>query len=131
MQAIIVRPSPCPSPQRLSFSLSLVVAFLVALQQNKELLGRDGLLPVPLYLSRLRQHFQVPGSASTTSDAFNAAPTLLWWVVEENLDVALDVIATAGLGLSAVLVILGAGNALIFATLWVLYHSLVNVGQRW
>ena len=39
--------------------LSPVVAFLVALHQNKELLGPDGLLPIPQYLSLLRQHFKV------------------------------------------------------------------------
>ena len=36
-----------------------VVAFLVALDQNKELLGKNGLLPIPAYLSRLREHFKV------------------------------------------------------------------------
>ena len=39
--------------------VSLVVAFLIALNQNKELLGKNGLLPIPAYLSRLRTHFQV------------------------------------------------------------------------
>lgn len=35
------------------------MAFLVALQQNGELLGKNGLLPVHLYLNRLREHFKV------------------------------------------------------------------------
>ena len=61
----------------------------------------------------------------------SAVPTLLWWVDEEHTDVALDSVAYAGLALSAVTVVLGAGNVVIFTTLWVLYHSLVNVGQRW
>ena len=108
-----------------------VVAFLVALNQNKELLGSNGLLPIPLYISQLRQHFRVPANASTTFSAFNAVPTILWWVPEENTDFALDCIASAGMGLSALLVVLGAGNSVIFAVLWMLYHSLVNVGQRW
>ena len=55
----------------------------------------------------------------------------MWWVAEEDTDLALDCIAYAGLGLSGVLLIFGAGNAVIFAALWVLYHSIVNVGQRW
>ena len=33
----------------------LVVAFLVALNQNGPLLGSHGLLPVPLYLQRVKQ----------------------------------------------------------------------------
>ena len=64
-------------------------------------------------------------------NAFNMAPTLLWWISEDNIDVALDCVASAGLGLSAIVIILGAGNAVVFAALWALYHSLVNVGQRW
>jgi hypothetical protein len=64
--------------------------------------------------------------------AFNAAPSLLWWAEGGgNIDSALDTIAYAGLALSGVLVVWGAGNALLFTLLWLLYHSLVNVGQRW
>jgi hypothetical protein len=33
--------------------------------------------------------------------------------------------------LSVLVFIKGAGNALILFTLWILYHSLVNVGQSW
>ena len=47
------------------------------------------------------------------------------------MDLAFDCIAWSGLALSAALVVLGSGNAVIFAVLWVLYHSLVNIGQRW
>lgn len=61
----------------------------------------------------------------------SAVPTLLWWVREEDTDVALDCIASAGLALSAILVITGAGNLVIFTILWALYHSVVNIGQRW
>ena len=43
----------------LGLLFTAVVAFLVALNQNKELLGRNGLLPIPTYLSKLRKHFQV------------------------------------------------------------------------
>lgn len=68
---------------------------------------------------------------TTTLKAFNAAPTLLWWVSEESMDSALDIIAYVGLVLSGFLVLWGAGNAIIFALLWALYHSIVNVGQRW
>jgi len=44
------------------------VAFLVALHQNKELLGENGLLPIPLYLSQLRQHFKEQFSLPTPHD---------------------------------------------------------------
>lgn len=35
------------------------MAFLVALDQNKGLMGKNGLLPIPSYLSILRDHFMV------------------------------------------------------------------------
>lgn len=108
-----------------------VVAFLVALNQNKQLLGQNGLLPIPLYLSRLKHHFGIPLNSTPSFEAFNAAPSLLWWLPEDSIDLALDCIAYAGLGLSLLLLLLGAGNAVLFTTLWALYHSLVNVGQRW
>lgn len=76
-------------------------------------------------------HAQIPTNSTPSLEALGAAPTLLWWVPKEHIGFALDAISYAGLGLSAILVVLGAGNAVIFATLWVLYHSLVNVGQRW
>ena len=76
-------------------------------------------------------HSQIPSNSTPSLEALGAAPTLLWWVPREHIGFALDAIAYAGLGLSAILVVLGAGNAVIFVTLWALYHSLVNVGQRW
>lgn len=86
----------------------------------------------PMTTTLFRIHtMKVPPNTTTTLKAFNTAPTLLWWVSEENMDFALDSIAYAGLALSLFLVLWGVGNAIIFALLWMLYHSLVNVGQRW
>lgn len=107
------------------------VAFLVALNQNKALLGSRGLLPIYSYLKRLRVHYSFPANASTSWELFSTAPTLFWWISEQYIDLVLDAVAYVGLALSAALVVLGAGNALIFAAAWVLYHSLVNVGQQW
>ena len=117
----------------LGHSSVLVVAFLVALNQNKELLGRRGLLPINNYLSSVRRSIS---AHMTTGNASNwqlvqYVPTLLWWVPEEALDEALDGVAYTGLALSIVLIVAGSGNALIFGVLWALYHSLSSVGQRW
>ena len=74
---------------------------------------------------------QVPGNVSVNLAALSAVPSVLWWVPEEATDVALDAMAYTGLGLSTLVLVLGAGNAVTFTALWVLYHSIVNVGQRW
>ena len=62
----------------LSFLLTLlitVVAFLVALHQNRQLLGTNGLLPAKLYLERIKRHL---GAEEVSWNALNYAPTLLW-----------------------------------------------------
>ncbi|XP_052269686.1 lipase maturation factor 1-like isoform X2 [Dreissena polymorpha] len=104
-----------------------VIAFLVALQQNKELLGLAGLLPANHYLDNIKQH-----SGGINWSAFLSAPSLVWLIdYHVYLDYFLDYVAYAGLGLSGFLIINGGANWIIMFTLWVLYHSLVNIGQRW
>ena len=75
------------------------VAFAVALNQNKELIGDNGLLPVKLFLQRIKT--QIPGRG----ERFLAAPTVLWladpW---DNVDDKLDWIAQATLSKSQVLI---------------------------
>ncbi|XP_055892157.1 lipase maturation factor 1-like [Biomphalaria glabrata] len=105
-----------------------VVAYLVSLHQNKELLGKTGLLPANTYLDNVRNHV---GSSSAWS-LITTAPTLLWFVdYENNLNFWLDVIAWTGLSIALFMVVTGAGNWPLLLFQWILYHSLVNVGQRW
>lgn len=47
------------------------------------------------------------------------------------LDPWLDRTAVTGLALSLLVMVLGAANVPIVLTLWVLYHTLVTVGQHW
>ena len=107
--------------------LYLVVAFLVALDQNKQLLGKNGLLPTDNYLKLIKNHFR----SQSIGNAFMNIPTLLLFVNEAEIDFWLDVISYIGLFISAVIFFLGASNVIMMFTLWILYHSIVNVGQRW
>src|SRR5215831_10927486 len=101
--------------QRL-LGLVYLVAFLVALDQFRPLLGEHGLLPVPAFIK------QVP---------FREAPSLFYWITK---DWAFAVAAWLGVGLS-LLVIGGINdrftwlNAVIWGAMWLLYLSFVNVGQ--
>ncbi|TKS90138.1 Lipase maturation factor 1 [Collichthys lucidus] len=72
------------------------VAFSVAYNQNRQLIGENGLMP--------------------------------YW---SDMDANLDGIALAGMALSAFVLVTGMANMVIMVTLWVLYHSLVSVGQLW
>ncbi|XP_057343752.1 lipase maturation factor 1 isoform X4 [Manis pentadactyla] len=103
------------------------VAFLVAFHQNKQLIGDRGLLPCRVYLKSVRQHFQ--GQASWA--ALSYAPTVLWLLDWSHMDANLDALALLGLGISAFVLVTGCANMLLMAVLWILYTSLVNVGQVW
>ena len=93
------------------------IAFLVALHQFRPLLGERGLLPVPVFVSKLR---------------FLDAPSIFHWRYSDRLLVA---VAWSGLVLSAATV-LGLTDLmptpvamLVWLVLWALYLSIVNVGQ--
>ncbi|ELU02414.1 hypothetical protein CAPTEDRAFT_179420 [Capitella teleta] len=103
------------------------IAFLVALHQNEALIGHDGLLPADKYLSDAEK--RLGGSAWTR---FLSMPTLLWMVdYRSDIDYYLNAMAYAGLTLSGAVILLGAANVPLMLLLWLLYHSIVNVGQRW
>jgi len=94
-----------------------LVAFLVALDQFRPLLGERGLLPVPRYLA---------------GRTFLQAPTLFRLGYS---DARLVAVASVG-GVVAVLLVLGIPQRapllvtmLTWFLLWVLYQSIVNVGQ--
>ncbi len=99
--------------------LVYLVAFLAAAQQNRGLLGSHGLTPIPDYLQSLRQVFG--------AGACWKAPSLFWLGYS---DFGLDAVAWAGVGLS-LSVLLGLANSLMMLALWVLYMSIVHVGQDW
>jgi hypothetical protein len=94
-----------------------LIAFLVALRQFRPLLGEHGLLPAPRFL------------AATT---YRQSPSLFHWRYSDRL---LGAISWVGILVSAALLI-GLPQAapipitmLAWALLWILYLSIVNVGQ--
>ncbi|MFD0272912.1 lipase maturation factor family protein [Kitasatospora sp. NPDC127111] len=104
--------------QRLLAAVYLT-GFLAAAAQFRALIGADGMLPVPRFLAR------VP---------FREAPGLFHLHYSDRFFAA---VAWTGAAVSAALVG-GLGDAvplwtsmLLWALLWVLYLSIVNVGQTW
>ena len=102
------------------------MAFAVAANQNKQLLGKNGLLPSDLYLKRIEEHFADTGWRKVLH-----VPTLLLFTDKSRIDEFLDILAHLGLALSGIVMVFGSANMLIMTLLWVLYHSIVNIGQRW
>jgi len=97
--------------------LTCLIAFLCALNQYRPLVGERGLLPVPIFVR------QVP---------FKESPSLFFWLPKDG---AFAAAAWAGIVLSC-LVLTGVteryGSWLVmavWAAIYVLYLSFVNVGQ--
>ncbi|XP_012678682.1 lipase maturation factor 1 [Clupea harengus] len=103
------------------------VAFSVALHQNKQLIGERGLMPCKDYLRSVKRY--VGGKIDMAALAYT--PSLLWFLDWESMDANLDGIALVGLALSAFVLITGRANMIIMTLLWILYHSIVSVGQLW
>ena len=96
-----------------------LVAFLVALNQFRALLGDRGLLPIRTFLKER---------------SFRQAPSIFHWHYSDRF---FGVVAVVGAVLAATTV-LGVTDwlplpvaMLVWAVLWALYLSIVNVGQRW
>ncbi len=94
-----------------------LVAFLVALNQFRPLLGENGLMPVPRFVEH------VP---------FRRSPSLFHWRYSDRL---FEVVCWVGVALSLVALVGLSEQGPIWASmaawavLWVLYVSIVNVGQ--
>jgi len=56
-------------------------------------------------------------------------PTLLYLLPQTNASLLL--LSRTGLALAACVLVLGAANKLMLAALWIIYMSIVNVGQIW
>ncbi|MGH2371233.1 MAG: lipase maturation factor family protein, partial [Chloroflexota bacterium] len=94
-----------------------LIGFLVVLHQFRPLLGERGLLPVPEF---------------TRAIPFRMSPSLFHWRYSDRILVA---VAWTGIALSAITVA-GVTESLplpvamlVWAVLWALYLSIVNVGQ--
>ncbi|MEQ2311835.1 hypothetical protein AMECASPLE_024630 [Ameca splendens] len=103
------------------------VAFMVAYNQNKQLIGENGLMPCKSYLNSVKRY--VGGKIGLAALAYT--PSVLWFLDWSSMDTNLDCIALLGMALSGFVLVTGMANMVIMVTLWVLYHSLVNVGQLW
>ncbi|MCB5910221.1 lipase maturation factor family protein [Streptomyces pinistramenti] len=96
-----------------------LTAFLAAARQFRALMGERGMLPVPRFVAR------VP---------FRAAPSVFHWHYSDRFFAGWSwcgaLLAAAVAAGAADAVPLGAAMAM-WAALWVMYLSIVNVGQTW
>ena len=111
-----------------SIAFIYFVAFLISFDQNKELIGDNGLLPLKSYLTRIKSNL----NGKPNHQLFMNVPTLYWFLESWNhMDPILDATAIMGMVLSFFVFVTGTANSIILASLWILYHTIVNVGQAW
>src|SRR5881409_82321 len=97
------------------------VAFLVAAQQLVPLIGEHGLTPANHFLASVQTQL-----GSRTAGILRV-PTLFWLGISDH---GMLIFAWVGFALSLV-VLGGYANAIILTILWVMYMSIVHVGQIW
>jgi lipase maturation factor len=97
------------------------IAFLVAANQLVPLIGAHGLTPATHFLNAIQVQL------GTRIAAIMRVPTLFWFGIS---DTALSIFSWIGFSLSVV-VLAGYANAILLAVLWVMYMSIVHVGQIW
>lgn len=57
-------------------------------------------------------------------------PASIICLYPSQVDLWLDTIALSGVAVAAIILVSGAANFFLMLTLWVLYHSLVAVGEN-
>ena len=102
-------------------ALVYAVAFLVAVNQIIPLIGHNGLLPAGNYLG------QVTAALGSAGVGFARLPSVFWF---DHSDGAMLTAAWTGLILSLI-VVSGYANGALLGVLWLLYLSIVHVGQDW
>jgi len=97
------------------------VAFLVAAQQLVPLVGEHGLTPATHFLAAIQSQL-----GSRAAGAMRM-PSLFWLGISDQ---GLSIFSWIGFCLSLV-VLAGYANAIILAVLWIIYMSIVHIGQIW
>jgi hypothetical protein len=97
------------------------IAFLVAINQLVPLIGATGLTPAHDYLWR------VHGFYGSRHMAMLHSPSLFWFGVS---DLGLTIFAWIGFALSLI-VLCGYANAILLTLLWIVYMSIVHIGNIW
>ena len=98
-----------------------LVAFYIAARQLVPLVGAQGLTPAPLFLDHVRTYY------GSSWSGFEALPMVFW---VDSSDTWLRAVPWIGVILSC-LVLAGYANSIVLGVLWILYLSIVHIGQDW
>ena len=113
---------------------------MISYNQNVDLIGKNGLTPANKYMELIHHKLLdrpavADVSFSSLSDNFKLflnVPTIFWFLDWYNqIDELLIYTSVSGLLISGFIFLTGSANSLMMFILWLLYHSIVNVGQTW
>lgn len=111
------------------------MAFLIALNQNQQLIGRNGLTPANKYMEKVLKQLTKKSNVDdfkTTWNIFMKIPSIFWFFDwQNNIDTLLLNTSLFGLSLSVLIMVTGSANSFMMISLWTCYHAIVNVGQTW
>jgi hypothetical protein len=97
------------------------IAFLIAAHQLLPLIGQHGLTPANNFLVSIQSQL------GSRSEGMFRLPTLFWLGISDQ---GLSIFSWVGFCLSLV-VLAGYANAIILTVLWMMYMSIVHIGQIW
>ena len=97
------------------------VAFLVAALQLVPLIGREGLTPAHDFL------YNIHSAVGSRTMGMWQVPTLFWFGCTDQ---GMSIFAWVGFALSLV-VLAGYANSILMTVLWMMYMSIVHIGQVW
>jgi len=115
-----------------------VFSRFLLLVQNTYLIGDKGLLPASAFLKNLKSHLYSHGAISSQQNLdiddqfilFKYCPTLIVFFESISFDIFITSVSITGLIISSFILLTGLSNSILLAILWILYHSIVNIGQR-
>ena len=100
------------------------IAFLVAFMQNNALIGPNGLTPAEPLLTQRKEKIM-----TNWNKYLYETPTLFWFIPVSDLN--LSIISFIGMIVSIIIIINGQSNVFLYSIQWILYLSIVNVGNVW
>ena len=108
-----------------------VLSFTSYLVQYQGLHGETGIEPIHKFIERVVSHFKIENGPQGAETGFSKYPMLLWIAVnyEINIDVFMEAVLAIGL-LCGVLIASGVHNWVLFSFCFLVYHNIVQVGQK-
>ena len=99
-----------------------LIAFIGAYNQNRGLMGKNGLMPAHRYMDQLRKRY------SSSVEGFLSKPTVYWLLDSSLEDWHMEYTAVFGAMLS-LLVVMGLDSWIVMVTLWLLDFSIATVAE--